>query len=239
MNYKIINDLSILESFINWLPNLKNNEMFYCSLFARSKYVNTNEIKHIKSDKQQLKRFTVTKERLIDKIKQCEVPLGSYYQYTNKNGKIEKTSIPQEALAFYINPNPRDLEKATKQGLKKFAELITKPYGNYKPHAEIMSEIQKAKGTKVYFDLDIDNKDFDIVKDQIYQFINKEALNVLQTRGGFHLLLELSKIDNQYTKTWYKELTSLPYVDISGDNMIPIPGTYQGGFTPKFLKIEE
>ncbi len=258
MNYKIITDEAKLQEFVDWLPELAYNEMFYCCLFARSKYVNEKDpetgkaIKHIKSDKQQLKRFTATKERLIDKIRQCEVKVGSYVQYSHetqdRNSPFIRTAIPQECLAMYINPNPRDLEKATKQGLKKFADLVTKPYGGYNPQAEIMSEIQKSKGNKVYFDIDIDGVSYEDVRGTIDGFVNKEAVNVLNTRGGFHLLLELKKIAPEYVKTWYRNITALPYVDIiedleggeennPGGIMIPIPGTFQGGYTPNFIKI--
>ena len=67
--------------------------------------------------------------------------------------------------------------------------------------------------------------------------INKSALNVLKTRGGFHLLIKLDNISEKYSKTWYNSLTKLDGVDVKGDNMIPIPGTFQGGFVPEFIKI--
>lgn len=237
MNYKIITDKEKLLKFIEWLPGLKGNETFYCSLFARSKYVNNGEIKHIKSDKQQLKRFTTTKERLFDKVSQLEIPIGNYKQYTNTKNGLVSTDIPQESLALYINPNPRDLEKAAKNGLKKLADLITRKYEGYNPQAEVMSEIQKARGTKFYMDIDIDRKSFEEVEDVIFSHINKDAVTVLQTRGGFHLLVEFVKIKETFLKTWYQNISKLSYVDITGDNMIPMPGTYQGGFTPRFLEI--
>ena len=56
------------------------------------------------------------------------------------------------------------------------------------------------------------------------------------TRGGFHLMIELAKIDKRFEKTWYKNMNEMDGIDIKGDNMIPIPGTYQGGFTPYLIK---
>ncbi len=225
MNYQIVKNETALRDFIAWLPDLQPDETFYCALFARNKYAkNAN----IKADKAQLKRFTSDKNRLFEKIKQLECEIGAY---KTKNGDI----IPQEALAVYINPNPRSYEKATKNALIKLVQLITQPYSGYNPHQEVLSAIQKAQSRKIYFDLDFDNVDASLTLPLIEAHINKDCVTILQTRGGFHVLIELEKINPLFNKTWYRNITSLKGVDIAGDNMIPIVGCSQGGFEPHFI----
>jgi hypothetical protein len=227
-NYKIIVDEDRLKSFIDWLPELKKNEAYYVCLFARAKYAPGIVLS---SGQTQLKRFTSNKEHLLSKIKQLECPIGSY--------TYKGIALPQESLALYINPNPRDLEKATKNALIKFAHLITKPYTGYNPHTEILSEIQVSHSRKPFMDFDFDNIDYkdaiDFIKEK--NIINLDALTIVKTRGGCHVLVEADKIQKQFTKTWYQSIVSMDGVDKSGDGLLPVPGCTQGGFSPYFIKI--
>jgi hypothetical protein len=228
MNYEIIKDIEALKQFLDWLPNLSKNETFYVCLFARSKYANESGV--LKADKQQLKRFTSTKELLIDKIKQLECEVGCY--------KYNGQPVPVESLALYIMPNPRDLLKATKNSLKKFAEVIcdNDEHRNFNPHQEVLSMIQTSNGKKYFIDFDFDNIGYDELISQLDGKINKDAVSLLQTRGGFHVLINISKVDNKNFKTWHKEISSISNCDVKGDVLMPVVGCTQGGFVPKFIK---
>lgn len=229
INYQIINSEKLLREFIDWLPELRKNEKYYISLLARNKYLTDKSI--LKADKISLHRFTSDKKFLLRKIKKLEVPFGTYTQ--------DNTIIPQSALALYITPNPRDLEVATKESLIQFAKIITQPYNGYDPQALVLSNIQKSCGRKIYMDFDYDGYSAWDLKDQIESVINSECLTYLQTRGGFHLLVEIAKINISLEKIWYKHLKNIlgcDVVDVNG--MIPIPGCVQGEFTPYFWYTE-
>lgn len=244
MNYKIITDEKVLRDFIdNVLPDLEAHEKYYFCLFARNKYC--KDIAHISSDKAQLKRGSSDKARLFEKIKQLEVELGCY---TSK-GKV----VPQEALALYITPNPRNMFKATVNTMVKLAQSIRDENVMMNPHQEAMSEIQKAKSRTAYVDFDMDYKPdltidsslteqmkfmhfVDNLRMHLYGFMGATAdFKILETRGGFHILVKPDSVEPQFKNTWYKNIKSLPHIDQTGDQMIPVPGTYQGGFTPNFV----
>ena len=226
MNYKIITDVTALKEFIAWLPGLNDGEAYYYCLFSRSKYDSTNTLK---SDKQQIKRGTSTKEYLFEKIKHLEVEVGTYFQ--------KGVAIPQETLAVYISINPRSYELAAKNSLKKFADLVTKPYQGYNPHQEVLSQIQVACSRKVYLDFDFDNISIEEIQPLLIGKINFDCLTFIKTRGGFHLLVKLDQVSKQFIKSWYNNLTSLPNCDVRGDNLCPVPGTHQGGFTPELIQL--
>jgi hypothetical protein len=223
MNYKIIQNEFLLNDFIQWLPDLKPNEMFYVALFARSKY---GKVEGLKSDKCQLKRFTSNKEMLFSKIKQLECELGTYKMYG--------VTIPQEILALYIMPNPRDLELAGQQTALELTKLGFKPYSNYNPHQIALNNIQDCSSRKLYYDFDFDHVTPDDVIPKLEGKINLNATTIVRTRGGFHLLVKTDRIEPQYSKSWHQGIAKVAGCDVRGDNLMPVVGCTQGSYTPHF-----
>jgi len=223
MNYKIITDEKLLKDFIEWLPELKQDEKYYFCLFARNKYC--KELTHIKSDKAQLKRFVSDKDRLFWKIKQLECEIDSYRQ--------KEIPVPQEALALYMTVNPRSMLKATVNTMVKLAQSIRDQNINMNAHQEALSEIQKAKSRTCFVDFDVDNKDsLKEISEQLDNQFNE--YHILESRGGYHVMVNPEKVKQEFKNSWYN--TFKRYSDQTGDIMIPVVGTYQGGFTPKFIK---
>jgi len=229
-NYKIITDEQKLIEFIDYLPDLNRHETYYLCLFARNKYC--KHVKHISSDKAQLKRFVTNKERMFNKIKQLEIEIDNYYQF--RNG--DKVIIPQEALALYININPRSQRKAIVPTIEKYLKLYDTGDSGYNIVQEAISCIQKSKSRNCFFnvDFDVEKECIDKIKQELALILNVEAYDIVETRGGFHVLVKIAEIKEQFIKNWYLNMTILG-PEMLKDSMLPVVGCYQGGFTPKFI----
>ena len=223
MNYKIIQDEDKFQRFLDMLPETTPDEKYYLSLFARRKYDTRDESERISADKGQLRRVLASKLLIRDKLKQMEVEVGAY--------KFNNQPIPQNTLAVYITPNPRSMRLATRKSLVKFAELIANDNIGYNPYQEVLSQVQISKSRAIWMDFD-----FDMEKQpDISGLVNPDAATWVKTRGGFHLLIELSKVEGKYKKTWHQDIVKLG-CDVRGtDELLPIPGCCQGGFIPYII----
>lgn len=235
MNYKIIKDEKELKKFIDWLPQLEDGQKFYISLFARKKYGATEGLK---ADKGQLKRFTASKEQMINKIKKLEVEVGSY--------ECDGIPVNQDSLVLYITPNPRDMHKAGLRTIQELTKFLVEGKKIYNAQSTALNMIQ-VSGVKKYFDMDIDfreGKECSLETFYMWMWdndiINGAAVigNIVKTRGGFHVLVELDQISESYKKKWYNNFTNTKSdiftVMANSDNMIPVPGCVQSNFSPIF-----
>lgn len=229
MNYQIIKNEYILQEFIDWLPDLQDNEVFYVGLFARKKYA--PELVY-SNDRTQLRRFTANKENLFHRIKQLEVPIGSYW--------LKDREVPQKALALYISVNPRDMEAATHQMGKQCWELIRSK--NFNLHQEALSCIQRCTSRKIYKDFDIDEKSIELDIPWLNELLGENAYEIVETNGGYHILVNLQKVkkyekdlNQQGGRNWYLEMINKYPIDLgSKPDLLPVPGCVQGEFMPRF-----
>ena len=168
---------------------------------------------------------------IFQKIKQLELEVGCYFQ--------KEPPIPQESLALYITVNPRDMRKATMNTAMQLVRSVRDENIIMNPHQEALSEIQKTKSRTCYVDFDIDIKEEDTLTKikNLTDGMFDETVPILETRGGYHVLIDPTKVKPGEKNSWYKTLNLGFGADQVGDQMIPLPGTYQGGFTPKFVQL--
>lgn len=236
MNYSIIQCEETFNNFLKWLPELEDGQKFYFSLFARKKYGATEGLK---ADKGQLKRFTASKEQAYNKIKKLEVELGSY--------ECNGVSVNQDSLVLYVTVNPRDMHKAGLKTAKELVSMVADGKIIYNPQSVALNQIQ-VTGIKKFFDIDLDLKEgqklshidlHSLIQDE--DLINLEAVkgNIVKTRGGYHILVELDKISQKYKKSWFNNFSQLKddrfTIMMNSDNMTPVPGCVQSDFVPYLI----
>lgn len=219
--YQIIIDEQKLKDFIAWLPDHSDEEAYFYALFYRSKYTDSPK----KSGGGNLLfRGISSKESLFYKISQLECPIGSYV----RRGE----PVAQESLALYINPNARSLYSATLNTLVQLSQNIREGHKTASPHKEALSCIQTSAGEKPFIDFDIDSKDPSMIKNAL-TILGKGRSEIIETRGGYHVLVRRDSIHLIEDKMWYKKLQQMS--DVSGDCLVPCVGCVQGSFSPKFV----
>lgn len=219
MNYSIIKDKSEFQKFINWLPDLAENERYYVSLLARKKYEAS-----VPNNNQQLNRFLSRKEDIYHKVLQLECPIGAY----KMKGNVD---VPQEALALYICINPRSLSRGLKVATKSLVDILVRGDQVPNPARIALNAVKVCCSRKNYIVFDIDDKNPELIEKAFYTL--GERCPYIETRGGYHLL-----IDGRYTsefkdKMWYKKIAEC--ADVPGDEMSPVPGCTQGSFAPRLF----
>lgn len=239
MNYEIIKNPEELKAFIDWLPELTDKNKYYVSLFARNKY---NGTPGLKADKQQLKRFLTCKKRMFNKIQQLEVKKGLYMV-----GDIE---INEESLALYISLNPRNMIGSTAEFKFQLAEAEKngKVIDNISDFGMNVIQNTSVKG-RGDWDLDLTKLGLlvdrgimlESVKENLSEIINLDAVAILETHGGFHLLIDAKLVAPEFQKTWFQKVCSLgnKFYKIQKNNsdLIPVPGCIQGGRYPKMRSL--
>jgi len=218
--HDLILDADELRKFINWLPDLERSETYYVSLLARRKYCSEENRGLVKSESE-IRRTTCTKETMFRSIAQFECRRGAY-------------DVPEESLAVYVTPNPRDQDRALRNLLMRCADAVCRGYRENM--AMTLSEIHKAHGKKKFVSFDFDGP----LPRNLSSAVNLDAVDVVQTRGGFHVLVRPADVVTGLKDSWWREIRQLPGFDVcKGDDMLPVPGCFQGGFIPRLLSADE
>lgn len=244
--YQFIHDEAEITKFFEIiLPPLNEKEVYFISLSARNKQLTEVEREFYSLGRTEMFERKVIREHDLMKfmrtLHKFEVTEGAY---TGRTG----LALPSKCLILYININPCDMLKAYRTFNDEMNEniynLLSKqgsaPEFFKRQDRLLYNNIQRAKGTKYYIDLDIDfqageKKDFKFITDICIMFKDRGVeYFVVETKGGTHILLKRSTLHYNYNDTLEHIRNIMPAevkeIEINHNEMIPVPGTLQADF---------
>ncbi len=246
----LIQNKNEFNKFINILPDLQNDEVYFISLSARNKYLNEEERKFYG-----LGRTEMFSRNIIRRKEDFEYVLSKLESTLHYKLTKTKQNIPEKALVVYVNINPSSMIKAyfnlANEMNKELLDINMAMQHNKQPNysgihlldRKLMNCIQTARSRKIFIDIDFDVKGDIPIKDFIITLANKEIkYYLIQTKSGYHCLIDLASMKDKKFNLNYEvqkchQLVCLHdgEVIINTNGMIPVPGTLQAGELVRFL----
>lgn len=242
----MIIDYEMYNKFLDILPELERDEVYFISLSARNKYLTKEERLEYSLGRTEMfsREIAQSKEELTHIIKNV-LPAKLSYKTTN-NGKL----MPEKALVVYININPSSMIKAYQYFQKKmnkevyeifFAQVHEKEsnyQGVLRAKRFLMNEVQKATSRRYFIDID-----YDLQNDKYVNLFSGKLLqagvkfSIIETQGGYHFLIikdSLKNIGNFRLHELVKKHDIIAKelngeVIFNNNQMVPIPGCLQAG----------
>lgn len=243
----MIIDRKQYENFLNILPDLQDDEVYFISLSARNKYLTAEEREDYTLGRTEMFARTIIREKkdfdyAMEKLKSTLI-----YKHT-KNGK----NIPEKALVTYVNVNPSSMIKAYELFIGEMNKELFQVYQSEKNSKQtnyqgfirldrkLMNSIQKSKSRRYFIDIDFDVNDIQVVNDFCKQL--KDTIHyIISTHGGWHILIKKDTISEgvrldelvKYAHNSVKQ--SNGEVIFNKNQMVPVPGTEQAGTLVKLI----
>lgn len=261
---QIIYDESIVRKFIDEvLPKAGDLEQYFVSLSCRKKYLTPEDRLLFTSTNAEMfhQQIASTKSGLFSAILKCQTPKEAFQ---TKSGFIypmyamvcyinlftSSTILALEEFNSIMNRNMMQLVNNSLEGkdCASAKKAINRAYKTY------VDCVQRAKGTSLYVDIDFDiSKDYKYIMDKFVQAISAQGVSgfVIETRGGFHVLMKRDTIHYNYNTDIANAVNAYTNDAIVRDNvlknweivnntkhsMVACPGTLQAGFPVSYYSF--
>jgi len=146
---------------------------------------------------------------------------------------------------FYANINPSSGIQALKMFNEKTNDLVFDSFTNKQSLTKfakldtlLMNCYQKSRSKKHFIDVDCDCH-FHFIKPVLIDLMEHDVVfYVIQTKSGYHILIEASTITYNFTEVIVEQDMKVPdgEIVINTNAMVPIPGTLQAGYGVKFIE---
>lgn len=236
-NYSFIHDKEQIDRFQKLVyNNFEQGQLHQVCIFARKKYG-----ANVKNGSFTFHNLIVdkasTSDTLYRNIRKLEIPDDCYLDDIGN-------PFPSSCLAVYSTLAPRDghlvIQKMYEMYFDKMKEsLVNKIYPQIAFKKELRSAIGKSmlkEKERSLIQFDVDTKE----KEAITRFIDwlkeKEipVVAIVETHGGYHFIIDRKQVPNKSQG----DLSQFKHAEISLVNssyLIPVPGTFQGGFPVRFV----
>jgi hypothetical protein len=229
-------DVNEIKKFIGFYVSegLRKNEGIFINLLARKKYCPPGCTFGKGERLLDVKLITgpATVEELTNIIARTVEKWYTVKWYSKDN------EIPRKALSTSVLKNPLNLETLAKEYTKSIFDLTLN--GNYTEvfnyKARISHVAMKYGQIRKHYLVDIDvpgEKGLEIARD----FTNKLGGMIIQTHGGYHVLIKGGERMRHWPELKKKYATRKEEVTTDGVIVVALPGTLRGGTPVKIIEI--
>ena len=235
-------------------PNYPGNELD-CTRILGRELVRLQTKYMPKPDSDPTRNSQALAENFARQIVRLDAPEGAYSTQF-KNG--DRVDIPKIAMAIYVSLQPHDLIRGMHMAKNEFDSFLLDHFEQcsnsahekrvFQPNNVFLSSVHKnpCKNRIKLTDLDVDTKDETKLRMLVY-FLTENAriaehiLFIVSTRGGYHIVFpsrkigikmsDLKKFCESTGKKNASERDGGQWCSVAAkNNIIPLPGTYQGGY---------
>lgn len=242
----LIHDRKEYLKFLEYLPELENDEVYFLSLSARNKYLTDEERVEYDLGRTEMfsRQIAFDKDGIIHALNKMRADLDVR---TTRNG----SPMPEHCLVVYINVHPSSTLKAYRRfseqmdrhyeeaflGLRNGSEASDMWIPFRRITTNLMNHIQKATSRKLLVDVDIDGddeKESRQLVQEVNDFLSAHGCGrmVVKTQGGFHVLVPSKYLGKEvplFQKLQELDKQTSGEVKFNGNAMVPLPGTKQAG----------
>lgn len=244
--HTLIQDQKEFDRFVDILPDLIRDEVYFLSLSARNKYLTDGE--RVEFDLGRTEMFS--RQIAFDKDG-IKLALDRMRADLDVRRTRNGSPIPEKCLVVYMNIHPSSTVKAYRafsaqmdrhyeeafQGVLNGSQADDMWIPFRRLTTTLMNHVQKNASRKTMVDIDIDGEDSldsNMLLGRVVKFLTDHSVpyHAIQTQGGYHVLVEtkfLNKDVPLFRVIAELDNDTVGEVKFNSNAMVPVPGTLQAG----------
>ncbi len=215
----------------------------------------------------------------VNEIRKLEVKKGCYtykpMPSKAKKNDLSRYPIPLDSLVLYLDLHTKSMLSAFLEVSAAVNQEIQHAFHNEsnipadqqvkytdveRTDRSIIATAHRAKHAKktcAYHDLDLDTKDSTLIRffiDQTFTYLEACIKCIIETFGGFHIVLEASKLGTNHSKLYAflkepmlkikeearnGEMVDKTWLCLNESPQVPVVGCLQGTFPVHFVSIDD